>query len=155
MDIKIKKLHEAAVRPKRGSLWSAGYDLTAVTLERVGDIYVFGTGLAFEIPKGWFGAVCARSSIYMQPFDKCGGVTVVDADYRGEVRVMFRRLEVDTDALSDFFELSGKSAIQRPYDVGDRVAQIVFQPCASVAFNWADELSLTMRGACGFGSTGL
>lgn len=160
MEIEFKRLHPNAVVPTPGSLWSAGYDLTAATLRKAGDVYIFGTGLAVEIPKGWFGAMYARSSIYLQPLHKAGGVTVVDSDYRGELMVMFRhvqRTDYNCERLREYLQLLGqedKFPLMHPYGVGDRIAQIVFQPCAAVDFVEVDDLSPTARGAGGYGSTG-
>ena len=161
MDVKVKKVHPDAVMPKRESLWAAGYDLTAVTLRKEGDLYIFGTGIALEIPKGWFGALYPRSSVYLQPLHKCGGVTVIDADYRGEIMVMFRhmpRTAFNCEGVQEYLRSIGQEdrmPMMRPYAVGDRIAQIVFQPCAVVYFDEVAELSPSVRGAGGYGSTGL
>ena len=65
MQINIKKLKEKAIIPTNGSQYAAGYDLYAcidspVTIEPQETVKI-GTGLAMEIPEGYFGAVFARS----------------------------------------------------------------------------------------------
>ena len=67
MQINIKKLKENAVIPTSGSKYAAGYDLYAcidepITIEPHTTVKV-GTGLAMEIPEGYFGAVFARSGL--------------------------------------------------------------------------------------------
>lgn len=67
MDVRFKRLNDLAKIPTRGSKFSAGYDLYAATDK---DIQIpphatvkIGTGLAMELPVGWFGAIFARSGI--------------------------------------------------------------------------------------------
>ena len=67
MDVRIKKLNNLAKIPTRGSKFSAGYDLYAATDN---DIQIpphatvkIGTGLAMDLPSGYFGAIVARSGI--------------------------------------------------------------------------------------------
>jgi dUTP pyrophosphatase len=67
MEIKIKRLKENAKIPTRGSTSAAGYDLyacidKAVTIEPYKTVKV-GTGLAIEVPEGYFGAIFARSGL--------------------------------------------------------------------------------------------
>ena len=89
MDIKFKKLNDLAKVPTRGSELSAGYDLYAATDT---DIHIpphstvkIGTGLAMDIPHGYFGAIFARSGIAtkrgLRPAN-CTGIC--DEDYKGE-----------------------------------------------------------------------
>lgn len=67
MTIKVKKVTETAIIPQRATSGSAGYDLSAdidrQILVRPHTTVKISTGLAFEIPKGYFGAVYARSGI--------------------------------------------------------------------------------------------
>ena len=92
-----------------------------------------------EIPKGYCGLVFARSSMGakrgLAPANKVG---VVDSDYRGEIMVA---LHNHTDS---------------PVTVegGERVAQMCIIPCVQAEVNLTDELSDTVRGTGGFGSTG-
>lgn len=65
--IKIKKINENAFIPTRGSKYAAGYDLYACIDEQVEipahSTKKIGTGLAIEIPDGYFGAIFARSGL--------------------------------------------------------------------------------------------
>ena len=178
MQIKFTKTHPDAVIPTRGSAGAAGFDLTAVSLRHTADIYIYDTGLALEIPSGYWGGIYARSSIFFTGLEKCGGVTVVDSDYRGSILVMFREVPGDQSArrlaLHPLFP--GKTGLMHPYKPGDRIAQLIIQPCVvpvqgsvtltetgsispycdleKVEFVEVDELSTTARGCQGYGSTG-
>ena len=143
MIINIKKLNPNAIIPTRGSEYAAGYDLYACS-EIAIDIaphstVKVGTGLAIEIPHGYFGAIFARSGLAtkrgLRPANCVG---VCDEDYRGEYIVA---LHNDTD---EFMSIE-------PHE---RIAQLIVMPYLSVEFNEVSELSNTERGSGGFGSTG-
>ena len=143
MKINIKKLTETAILPERGSSFAAGYDLFA-DVKEVLEIQshktaMIPTGLAMEIPEGYFGGIFARSGLASkESLRPANCVGVVDADYRGEVKVA---LHNDSDEL-------------RTITPGQKVAQLVVVPFLSVEFDEVDSLSDTVRGAGGFGSTG-
>ena len=139
----IKKLNPNAIIPTYGSECAAGADLYAciespVTIEPGQTVFI-STGLAMEIPEGYAGFVYARSGLSckrgLAPANKVG---VVDADYRGEITVA----------------LHNHSNEPKTIEVNERIAQIVIAPFVHVAFDEVDELSDTVRGAGGFGSTG-
>lgn len=98
------------------------------------------TGLILEIPDGFEGQVRPRSGLAAK-----FGITLlnspgtIDADYRGEVKVILVNLGGET------------FTIQR----GERIAQLVIAPVMQAAFVEASEVSETARGAGGFGSTGM
>ena len=143
MKIKVKKLNEKAVLPTYGSEFAAGADLYACTEEEVTiaphATVMVPTGLALELPVGYGGFIYARSGLAskrnLAPANKVG---VVDCDYRGEVKV----------ALHNHGETPQTVA------AGERIAQLVVAPYVTAEFEEADELSDTVRGAGGFGSTG-
>lgn len=142
MEVKIKKLTPTAILPTRGSKNAAGYDLYADIEEELliepHKTVKLQTGLAMEIPEGYFGAVYARSGIAtnkgLRP-PNCVGV--IDSDYRGNIGVAIHN---DTNVTQTIF----------PHE---RIAQIVIMPYLEVEFI-EDELSDTERGVKGFGSTG-
>ena len=143
MLIKISKLTDKAKLPTRGSEYAAGYDLYGNNDEALtimpNEIKRISTDLAMEIPKGYFGAIYARSGLATkQGLRPPNCVGVIDSDYRGNIGVA---LINDTDMPQEI----------QPHE---RVAQIVIQPCLDVEFELTDELSETNRGANGFGSTG-
>ena len=142
-EIKIKKLNENAIIPTYGTEFSAGADLYALPGESITvpahSTVMIHTGLSMEIPEGYAGLIFARSGLAskrgLAPANKVG---VVDPDYRGEVMVALHN-HTDED---------------KTVDGGERVAQLVIVPFLTAAFVEADELSDTVRGAGGFGSTG-
>lgn len=122
---------------------SAGMDLAAaietpVTLAP-GERAMVPTGLAIALPAGYEAQVRPRSGLAAK-----NGVTVlntpgtVDADYRGEVKVILINLG------DDAFEI----------DRGMRIAQMVIAPVTQASFAEVDALPETARGTGGFGSTG-
>ena len=139
----IKKLKENAIIPTYGSEYAAGADLYACIDEPVTimpqETAFIGTGIAMEIPMGYAGLVYARSGLSckqgLAPANKVG---VVDADYRGEITVA----------------LYNHSNEEKTVESGDRIAQMVVTPFLHVDFNEVKQLSDTVRGVGGFGSTG-
>ena len=142
MKVNIKRLNDDAVIPTYGSAYSAGADLYSAS-ESVkiasGETVMIHTGIALEIPEGYVGLVYARSGLAskkgLAPANKVG---VIDSDYRGEIMVA----------------LHNHSAEERTVDKGERIAQLVIAPFITADFNETDELSDTVRGVGGFGSTG-
>ena len=137
--IKIKKLEEGARLPHRGSNLAAGADLCCVetfTLEP-GERKLVPTGLAVEIPPGFYGRVAPRSGLAVKHgIDVLAGV--VDADYRGELKVPLINL--------------GQQTVS--FDTGERIAQLIIEQAAMCDYVWADDLGDTQRAEGGFGSTG-
>ena len=149
MEVRIKKLHPNAAIPTYAKDGDAGMDLTAVTksYDRDGNI-VYGTGLAFEIPKGYVGLVFPRSSISNLDITMSNCVGVIDSGYRGEVTAKFKPAML--------FNREQRPIIlnNRIYNVGERIAQLIIIPYPQITFVEADELSETERGAGGYGSSG-
>ena len=141
-DVNIKKLTPDAVTPKYGSEFAAGADLYACgesTDIAPGETKLIHTGIAVELPLGTVGLIYARSGLAskrgLAPANKVG---VVDCDYRGEVMVA----------------LHNHTDVPQTIAQGERIAQLVIAPYVVAEFEEADELSETVRGEGGFGSTG-
>ena len=98
----------------------------------------YGTGIAMEIPKGFAGLVFPRSSISKTGYSLANSIGLIDSDYRGEIKI---RLYPTSTGLG-------------PYEIGDKVAQIVIMPYPDVQFKEVKELTSTERAEGGFGSTG-
>ncbi len=143
MKLNIKKLNENATVPTYGTAYSAGADLYALSDAPIAieahKTTLVHTGIAVEIPEGYCGLIFARSGLAskrgLAPANKVG---VIDADYRGEVMVA---LHNHTDAI-------------QAIEAGERIAQLVIVPFLKCEFELVDELSDTVRGVGGFGSTG-
>lgn len=142
--IKMKKLSESAILPKRATSGSAGYDLCACTDSPVtikpNEIKMIKTGIAIEIPQNNIvGLVYARSGISSKfGIAPVNCVGVIDSDYRGELIV----------------PLINHSENNYTISPSDRIAQLVFTPIFTPEVVEADSLSDTVRGEDGFGSTG-
>lgn len=142
MEVRIKKLNPNAVIPTYAKPGDAGMDLTAITMafDVENQNYIYGTGLAVEIPEGYVGLIFPRSSNRKTQAYMTNHVGVIDSGYRGEVMVSFKNRDKDGDTA--------------PYKLGDRVAQIIILPYPQVVFVEAEKLSETERGEGGHGSTG-
>lgn len=145
MDIKIKKLNENAVIPKYAKEGDAGLDLTATSYEydELKDNHIYGTGLAIEIPKGYVGLIFPRSSNRKTNSYLTNHVGVIDSGYRGEIILTFK----DRDSKTLLLPYS-------PYQVGDRIGQLIILPYPQINLVESEELSDTERGTGGHGSTG-
>ena len=144
MKVNFKKLNENAIVPTYGSQFAAGADLYACTNGETvtfgpGETKLIKTGIAMEIPEGYAGLIYARSGIAnkrgLAPSNKVG---VVDSDYRGEIMV----------------SLHNHSLVEQSITDGERIAQMVIAPFLKVEYTEVDELTETVRGEGGFGSTG-
>ena len=144
MEIKIKKLTATAKIPTRESASAAGYDLYADITDEIRvkphETVKVNTGVAMEIPEGYFGGIAARSGLAskegLRPAN-CYGI--VDSDYRGEIIVPLINL-----GESDFI-----------IEKNMRIAQLVAIPVIFPEIAETDSLSDTQRGSGGFGSTGI
>ena len=140
--LNIKKLDKRAILPTYGTIDSAGADLYALLDDVIsiepGETVVIPTGLSMAIPKGYAGLIYARSSLGtkrgLAPANKVG---VIDADYRGEVKVVLYNQSKSVQTISP----------------QERIAQIIITPYMQVQFKEVEELSETERGQGGFGST--
>lgn len=144
MKVKVKKLHPDAVIPKYAHSGDAGMDLHAVSVkvDEFGN-YVYGTGLAFEIPEGHCMLLFPRSSNHRTDFVLTNHVGLVDSGYRGEVFFKY----------AEYTRLLG--GVQREkYNLHNRIGQAVIIPYPTIEFEEVDELSESDRGTGAYGSTG-
>ncbi|MCL2246029.1 MAG: dUTP diphosphatase [Lentimicrobiaceae bacterium] len=123
---------------------SAGMDLRAflpepVTLQPL-ERALIPTGLFIEAPEGYEAQVRPRSGLAIK-----NGITVlntpgtIDADYRGEVKVILINLSNEPFTIHN----------------GDRIAQMIIAKYEKISWNQVERLSETVRGAGGFGSSGI
>lgn len=141
--LRVRRLRDDAVLPVRQHPGDAGLDLVATeaaTLAPGGGRATIGTGIAVEVPEGWAGLVCPRSGLAARHgVGVVNGPGVVDAGYRGEVRVVLYNGDPN-----------------EPFEVapGDRIAQLVLTPVLLADVVEVGELATATRDAGGFGSTG-
>lgn len=137
MKLSVKKIDNNAVLPTRAHVDDAGMDLyvngkqviTAHTTLAV------GTGIAMEIPSGYVGLIWDKSSVGAKGLKTLGGV--VDSGYRGEVKVVVHNLN-DEDIV---------------FEHGQKIAQMLIQKVELLDIEEVADLSSTVRGEGGFGST--
>ena len=115
--VKIKRLNEMAIIPTRGSKEAAGYDLYAAIPESIRinphETVKVGTGLAFELPKGTFGAIFPRSGLATkQGLRPANCIGVCDSDYRGEYIVAVHNDSNEIQMIAP----------------GERIAQLILMP---------------------------
>lgn len=137
--IKVKKLHPQAKVPKKATKGSAFFDLYSlqdISLVK-GKFVMARTGLAFEIPEGYFVETRVRSSVAKNGVIIPNAPTVIDSDYRGEILV----------------PLYGLFCNFVVFCAGSRIAQARLVKIDDCEFQITTELSKTDRGVGGFGST--
>ena len=142
MEVKIKKLDSKAVIPTYAKPGDAGMDVTATSV-KYGENYIeYGTGLAFEVPEGYVMFIFPRSSVSKKDMMLANCVGVLDSGYRGELKLRFKTVCQPGKLLRDY------------YNPGDKVGQIMIIPYPTIEFTEVEELSDSVRGEGGFGSSG-
>lgn len=140
MTLKIKLLHPNARIPEYKTAGASGMDLYFCLGHTIvicpGETIRVPTGVAIEVPHGFEAQVRPRSSLSAEGLACHFGT--IDSDYRGEIKAVMTNIGELTKAIHP----------------GDRIAQLVIAPVARVEVVQVDELSETVRGAGGFGSTG-
>ena len=146
MTVRLKRLPhgEGLPVPAPATPHSSGMDLrAAITGELVIKPFerlAVPTGFVWEIPTGFEGQVRTRSGLALKDGIIClNSPGTVDADYRGEVKVILANL-----SSADF-------KLER----GMRIAQMVIAAVSRAEIDIVDELDVTVRGDGGFGHTGV
>ena len=139
LTIKFKKLKENAVLPTVANPGDAGMDLysTEDYVLRPGERHGFSTGVASELPEGYFVKFHPKSGLAVKSgIDVMAGV--VDNGYRGEWVVI----------------LINQGNDPKEFKAGDKIAQAILQKIEASEIVEVNELNETQRGVGGFGSTG-
>ena len=160
VNIKFKKLTEEAVIPSYAHNGDVGMDMTAVSVEYdvEKDMYIYHTGLACESEIGYGIFLFPRSSNCKTDAYLTNHVGIVDSYlYRGEIQFRYKNRDRYKKSFKEW--ITGKVDVERalrfaPYKAGDRVGQMVVFPHPKVSIWEFNELSDTVRGTGGFGSTG-
>lgn len=129
--------------PDYSTIGSSGMDLRAFLTEPLKlapmDRVLVPTGLSFALPENWEAQVRPRSGMAIKQGLTCLNTPgTIDADYRGEVKVILINLSKEEQIIQD----------------GDRIAQVVFQKVEKISWNLVTQLAETERGEGGFGHTG-
>ena len=183
LSIKIKKIDDRAIIPTYAHHGDVCMDLTAISVEYdvEKDMYIYHTGLAIESEEHYGVFLFPRSSNRKTDAYLCNHVGVVDSYiYRGEIMLCFKNRtslrqvalesrmisfwnaiedgksveEATKESIKAWTEAMNNPMLFAPYKVGDRVAQMVTFAYPNVRLIQREELSDTVRGAGGFGSTG-
>ena len=136
--LRVQILRTGAQAPQRQSPGAAGYDLYACESNSVppDGWALVDTGIAVAVPQGTYGRVAPRSSLAVRGIQV--GAGVVDADYRGSIKVLL------FNHGSDSMEVRA----------GDRIAQLVLERVSTPEVSVVASLDGSDRGSAGFGSTG-
>lgn len=137
------KIQDGVTLPKNKTSGSAGADICAFIKEPIvlkkGERFAVPTGLSFEIPVGYEVQIRPRSGLALNYGVTCLNTPgTIDSDYRGEIKVILINLGDEDFTINN----------------GERIAQMVVTPVVQCNFEIVDELSSTLRGEGGFGSTG-
>jgi dUTP pyrophosphatase len=137
--IKVKRTHELAVVPRRNNPTDAGADLCAVEQLSIPPMSrrIVSTGICLEIPEGFYARIAPRSGLAAKHgIDVLAGVC--DSSYRGEIKVVL----LNTDPEKEFH-----------ITYGDKIAQLIIEQHFNFPLVESEELSSTIRGNKGFGSS--
>ncbi len=138
-EVRVAPLSPHAL-PHKAHATDAGFDLAIPAEQRLEphEQRMIDLEFALEIPPGWYGQVLGRSSVFQRGMSIHPGV--IDADYRGSIRLLVRN------------EQPVPQHLQR----GERLAQLMFLPVPGVTLTAVapEALSTTARGHGGIGSTG-
>ncbi len=138
--VRVAPLSPHAILPHKAHATDAGFDL-AIPAEQILEPdtqMMIDLEFALEIPPGWYGQVQGRSSVFQRGMSVHPGV--IDADYRGSIRLLLRN----------------KRPVPQHLQRGERLAQLMFLPVPDVTLTPVppEALSETARGRGGIGSTG-
>lgn len=137
----VQRTNPDAVMPTRGSIQSAGWDLTTLESAEIPSFgrYLFGTGLKMRIPTGYYGRIAPRSGLSLTR-GLMVGAGVIDSDYRGEIKIL----------------LINPSSDNVKIEKGMKIAQLVVEKIWEGDLVEVEDIlnSETGRGESGFGSTG-
>jgi dUTP pyrophosphatase len=142
VNLRVRRLDDRAVMPTRAHAGDAGLDLRALDEATLapGERAAIRTGIAVEIPAGHAGLVLPRSGLALRNgIALVNAPGLVDSGYRGELRVLL----LNTDRAAPFAIVAG-----------DRIAQLMVVRAETLSVVEAQELSVSARGAGGFGSSG-
>ncbi|MDD2681208.1 MAG: dUTP diphosphatase [Patescibacteria group bacterium] len=138
-EIIVERLQTNSKLPTRSHVHDAGLDLYAAedcSIPPYGQDTI-ATGIKIAIPTGYVGLIWDKSGLASQGFTTMGGV--IDASYRGEIKVVFKNLS------EDIYNIQ----------TGQKIAQLLIQKITTPTIKEAKVEDNSSRGEDGFGSTGL
>lgn len=149
MEIKFKKLHPDAVIPTYAKSGDAGMDMVAVDYNKTEDFIQYDTGIAVEIPEGYFGLCVPRSSNSKKDLLLTNSCGIIDSGYRGNISFRFKPTVHTHEHLPENVSINVKQ-----YGIGERIGQLIILPYPQIEMVEVEELSDSERGTGGFGHSG-
>ncbi len=146
IQLKLKRLSPDAIEPEYKSTGASGFDLFACCEK--GERFIIAPLAAMVIPTGWAAEIPEGFELQIRPrsgmalkrrFILPNSPGTIDSDYRGEIGIILRNLSQEYQSILH----------------GERIAQAVLAPVYRAQFVFADDLSETVRGSAGYGSTGI
>ena len=134
------KLDKGAYMPVRGHMEDAGLDIRTPKTVTIypEDSVTINTGIHVQIPLGYFGKLESKSGLHVNYGIVCHG-GIIDSGYTGAI----------------VLKLFNHGKNKYTFEKGDKIVQLIIQPCLLPTLEVVDELEDTERGDSGFGSTGL
>ena len=155
MNLKVKRLTKTAILPYKAYATDGGFDVFADEAATIhnGETVAVSTGIALEIPDGYYGRLKARSGLTLNSALRVQEGTL-DSSFRGEIKIIAEIKALNYDETENLFY---QTMPTRPFTIekGMKIAQLIIQPVPHFEILEADELSESDRGENGFGSTGV
>lgn len=132
-------MNKEAVVPTKGTTFSVGYDLTAISLsKKINNVtYLYNTGLMVKPPEGYYLEILPRSSLIKTGYMLANSVGIIDSDYRGELLIALNKVD------------STVPDLELPFTR----CQLVLRKYENYSVTQVEKLDDTERGSGGFGST--
>jgi deoxyuridine 5'-triphosphate nucleotidohydrolase len=136
----VKRLKNNAKIPTKGSEFTAGHDIYSIEEKEIpsGGSPPISTGISITIPNGTYARIAPRSRLAVKNMIGVGA-GVIDADYRGEVKVLLFNHRKQSFLVKD----------------GDRIAQLLLEKIKNINTEEVEKLDETSRGGQGFGSSSI
>lgn len=138
ISFQVKKLSPDAILPAKNNSEDAGIDVftNESYVLQPGETHMFRTGISVEFPQGYVALLWDRSGLGSKGIHRLAGV--IDSGYRGEWKIVLTNLT------------------QEPFEIkaGDKIVQCIMQQFEPVEITEVEQVSETVRGAKGFGSSG-
>lgn len=138
LQVKVKLIRETSRLPQRAYPDDSAWDVFADVVEETPEFLRVKTGIAVEPPEGYSFLAFPRSSVSKTGWVQANSVGVIDNAYRGEIEWRFKKVSPDA----------------QPFAVGDRIGQLKLVKDLDLDMVQVPDLTETVRGVGGFGSTG-
>ena len=140
------KIHDVnAVVPSKAGPQEVGWDLTAITFVKrlAPNTFMYDTGISVEPPEGYYTEIVPRSSISKTGFILSNSIGIIDPTYRGTLKIVLTKIS----------PINRTILPTRPLTIPFKLCQLLLKPLITADIQVVEELSETLRGEGGFGST--